>query len=115
MESELRSSPAIPSRLAGVEDCRLLEFPKIHDPRGNLTFVEGEQHVPFAIKRTYWIYDVPGGATRGGHAYRALEEVFIALSGSFDLVIDDGTTRRTVTLNRSYVGIYMPSMLWRHL
>src|SRR5437588_1350206 len=111
MESEPSpspSAPAAPGRLPVVDDCRLLEFPKIHDPRGNLTFVEGERHVPFAIRRAYWIYDVPGGAVRGGHAYRTLHEVFIALSGSFDVVIDDAAGRRTVSLNRSYVGLYLP-------
>ena len=95
---------------------QLLNLRKIPDPRGNLTPVEGGRDVPFEIRRVYWIYDVPGGATRGGHAYRTLEEVFIALSGSFDLWVDDGrgsTVRQT--LNRSYYGIYVPRMMWRRL
>jgi WxcM-like, C-terminal len=95
---------------------QLVNFRKIPDPRGNLTPVEGERDVPFAIRRVYWIYDVPGGAARGGHAYRTLEEVFVSLSGSFDLTVDDGrgsTVRQT--LNRSYYGVYVPAMSWRRL
>jgi WxcM-like, C-terminal len=98
-----------------VEECRLLEFPKVHDPRGNLTFVEGGEHVPFDIRRAYWIYGVPGGEKRGGHAYRELDEVLIALSGSFDVHLDDGSRRRSHVLNRGYVGLYVPSMIWREL
>lgn len=97
------------------ERCRLLEFPKIHDPRGNLTFVEAQRHVPFEIKRVYWIYGVPGGGKRGGHAYRELEEVVIALSGSFEVHVDDGEHRETHVLNRGYVGLYLPNMVWREL
>jgi oxalate decarboxylase/phosphoglucose isomerase-like protein (cupin superfamily) len=95
---------------------QLVNFRKIPDPRGNLTPVEGERDVPFPIRRVYWIYDVPGGAVRGGHAYRTLEEVFVALSGSFDLTVDDGrgsTVRQT--LNRGYYGVYVPAMMWRRL
>jgi hypothetical protein len=95
---------------------RLITFRKILDPRGNLTPVEQTEDVPFPIRRAYWIYDVPGGAARGGHAYRTLEELFIALSGSFDLTVDDGlgsTVRQT--LNRSYYGVYLPAMTWRRL
>lgn len=98
-----------------VDDCRLLDFPKFHDARGNLTFVEGEEHVPFAIRRAYWIYGVPGGEKRGGHAYRRLHEVLIALSGSFEVHLDDGARRRTHVLNRGYAGLYVPSMIWREL
>jgi hypothetical protein len=98
-----------------VEHCRLLDFPKIHDPRGNLTFVEGQNHVPFAIRRAYWIYGVPGGEKRGGHAYRELHEVVIALSGSFEVHVDDGVRRRSHLLNRGYVGLYVPNMIWREL
>ena len=94
---------------------RKIELPRILDARGNLSFIEGEKHVPFDIKRTYWIYDVPGGETRGGHAYRTLQEFVVAISGSFDLVLDDGTTRTVHALNRSYNGIYVPSMVWRSL
>lgn len=95
---------------------QLLSFRKILDPRGNLTPVEGERDVPFPIRRVYWIYDVPGGAVRGGHAYLTLDEVFVALSGSFDLTVDDGrgsTLRQT--LNRSYYGVHVPAMVWRRL
>lgn len=94
---------------------RVIEFPKIHDARGNLTFVEGRRHIPFDIKRTYWIYDVPGGESRGGHAYKQLQEVFVALSGSFDVVVDDGQGEKRFHLNRSYLGLYVPNLLWRHL
>jgi hypothetical protein len=95
---------------------RLVNFRKIPDPRGNLTPVEGVRDMGFPIRRVYWIYDVPGGAARGGHAYRTLEETFVALSGSFDLVVDDGsgaTVRHT--LNRSYYGVHVPAMVWRRL
>jgi hypothetical protein len=95
---------------------QLLTFRKIPDPRGNLTPVEGGNDIPFPIRRVYWIYDVPGGAQRGGTAYRTLEEVFVALSGSFDLTVDDGrgsTVRHT--LNRGYYGVHVPSMMWRRL
>jgi hypothetical protein len=98
-----------------VEDSRLLELPKIHDPRGNLTFVEGARHVPFQIARSYWIYGVPGGEKRGGHAYRELHEVVIALSGSFEVHLDDGSRRISHLLNRGYVGLYVPNMIWREL
>jgi dTDP-4-dehydrorhamnose 3,5-epimerase-like enzyme len=98
-----------------VHDCKLLELPVIHNPQGNLTFVEGQRHVPFQIERVYYMYDVPGGATRGGHAHRALEQVIIAMSGSFEVVLDDGVDQKNVTLNRSYVGLYLPPMIWREL
>lgn len=101
--------------LATVDGCRLVEFPRIHDPRGNLTFVEGGRHIPFAIKRLYYLYDVPGGAERGGHAHKNLQQIIIAMSGSFDVVLDDGRTRRTVQLNRSYFGLLMRPMIWREL
>ena len=98
-----------------VEECSAVEFPKIADPRGNLTFVEGGRHIPFAIRRAYWIYGVPGGERRGGHAYQRLHEVIIALSGSFEVHLDDGTRRRTHVLSRGYVGLYVPNMIWREL
>ena len=97
-----------------VDNIRLVELPKIYDPRGNITFLESHRHVPFKIKRSYWIYDVPGGEVRGGHAYRQLEEFIISLSGSFDVVLDDGDNRRKFSLNRSYFGLYIPRMIWRH-
>lgn len=98
-----------------VADCRILPLPKIPDDRGNLSFIEGGNHIPFDIQRAYWIYDVPGGEMRGGHAYKELQEFFVALSGSFDVVLDDGVTRKVVSLNRSYFGLYVPNMIWRHL
>ncbi len=99
-----------------LADCRIIDLPKISDPRGNLTFIEGEgRHIPFAIKRAYWIYDVPGGEKRGGHAYKELHEFIIALSGSFDVVLDDGNERKVFSLNRSYFGLYVPNMVWRQL
>jgi WxcM-like, C-terminal len=94
---------------------RTIELPTVIDPRGKLTFIEGQRHVPFPIRRAYWIYDVPGGEVRGGHAYRALEELVIAISGSFDVVLDDGTSREIVRLNRSYHGVYVLPMTWRRL
>lgn len=98
-----------------LTDVKMLELPKILDSRGNLSFIESTRHIPFDIKRTYWIYDVPGGETRGGHAYQHLEEVIIALSGSFDIMVDDGSQQKTISLNRSYYGLYVPSMIWRQL
>lgn len=111
-------NPAIPlhrSPPQGIEACRLVELPRIHDPRGNLTFIEGERHVPFEIARVYYLYDVPGGESRGGHAHRQLEQLIIAMSGSFDVVLDDGRRKARFTLNRSYVGLYVPTMVWREL
>lgn len=99
----------------GIADCSVVDLPRIEDARGNLTFVEGAKHVPFEIRRAYWIYDVPGGAVRGGHAYATLCEFMIALSGSFDVLVDDGRLRRSFTLNRSYRGLYVPQMMWRQL
>ena len=94
----------------------LLSFPKIPDPRGNLTFIQHPSHIPFEIKRVFWLYDVPGGETRGGHAYKEQDEVIIALSGSFDVVITqpDGSTQK-FQLNRSYYGLYVPALTWRHI
>lgn len=94
-------------------ESQILNLPKIEDPRGNLTFVEENNHIPFDIKRVYWIYDVPGGEVRGGHAYRKNKEFIIALSGSFDVIIKDGDKRKKFSLNRSYYGLYVPEMLWR--
>jgi len=96
-----------------IDDCRILELPKFLDARGNLSFAEQNNHIPFEIKRTYWIYDVPGGEERGGHAFRQNQEVVIALSGAFDVVVDDGERKKTFTLNRSYYGLYIPAGLWR--
>jgi len=99
----------------GLDDCRLLELPVVHNPQGNLTYIEAERHVPFDIARVYYLYDVPGGATRGGHAHRELEQLLVATSGSLEVLIDDGSRREGIHLNRSYVGLYMPSMIWREL
>ncbi len=96
-----------------IKDVRIIELPKFADPRGNLSFAEQNNHIPFEIKRTYWIYDVPGGEERGGHAFKENQEVVIALSGAFDVVVDDGTTKKTFNLNRSYYGLYIPAGLWR--
>lgn len=99
----------------GLEQCRILELPKIADPRGNLTFIESGRHVPFEIRRAYYLYDVPGGATRGGHAHRTLHQFLIAMSGSFDVVLDDGRNRVRHHLNRSYYGLYIAPMVWREM
>lgn len=96
-------------------NARIINFPKIVDPRGNLTFIEGNHHVPFDIKRVYWIYDVPGGEIRGGHAFKEQQELIISLSGSFDVVVDNGTTIQKFSLNRSYYGLYVPVGMWRHI
>ncbi|MBK6812640.1 MAG: WxcM-like domain-containing protein [Sandaracinaceae bacterium] len=98
-----------------VADCRVLDLPKITDPRGNLTFVEGGTHVPFDILRVYYLYDVPGGAERGGHAHKGLQQLIIAMSGSFDVVLDDGYEKKRFHLNRSYCGLYVCPMIWREL
>ena len=94
---------------------RIIDLPKFLDARGNLSFVEQENHVPFKIRRTYWLYDVPGGECRGGHAYKENQEFIVALSGSFDVVLDDGCTKNVYTLNRSYYGLYVPKGLWREM
>ena len=98
-----------------MEEVKIIQLPKILDPRGNLSFLESENHVPFEIKRTYWIYDVPGGEYRGGHAFKEQQELIIVLSGSLDVVIFDGTEEKKFSLNRSYYGLYVPSGLWRHM
>lgn len=98
-----------------LEGVRIIELPKILDKRGNLSFVEENNHIPFKIERTYWIYDVPGGEHRGGHAYKRNQELIIALSGSFDVILDDGKDRKTYSLNRSYYGLYVPEMIWREM
>ena len=98
-----------------IEDVKLVELPKFTDPRGNLSFVEQYNHIPFEIMRTYWIYDVPGGEKRGGHAYRENQEFIVALSGSFDVVLDDGKEKKLYSLNRSYYGLYVPKGWWRQM
>ena len=98
-----------------LDQCKIIDLPKITDPRGNLTFIEGARHVPFDIKRVYYLYDVPGGAERGGHAHKNLHEFIIALSGSFDVVLNDGIEKKRFHLNRSYYGLYVCPMVWREL
>ena len=98
-----------------VEYVKLIELPKFTDPRGNLSFVEQNNHIPFEIKRTYWIYDVPGGENRGGHAFINTEEFIVALSGGFDITVDDGSQKKSFTLNRSYYALYIPKGLWREM
>lgn len=96
-----------------IDDCIIVELPKFLDARGNLSFAENFKQIPFEIKRTYWIYDVPGGEDRGGHAYFKNQEFIIALSGAFDVVVDDGENKKIFSLNRSYFGLYVPAGLWR--
>ena len=98
-----------------IENCHMIELPRIQDPRGNLTFIEGQSHIPFNIQRVYYLYDVPGGAERGGHAHKGLEQLIIAMSGSFDVIIDDGKDKKRIHLNRSHNGLYICPMIWREL
>ena len=98
-----------------INDVKIIELPKFTDPRGNLSFVEQLNHIPFEIKRTYWIYDVPGGENRGGHAFKNNEEFIVALSGAFDVIVNDGENKKKYTLNRSYYGLYVPAGLWREM
>ena len=98
-----------------VSDCRIVELPKITDPRGNLTFVESENQIPFEISRVYYLYDVPGGSERGGHAHKELNQLIIAMSGSFDIVLDDGSEKKRFHMNRPYYGLYVCPMIWREL
>jgi dTDP-4-dehydrorhamnose 3,5-epimerase-like enzyme len=102
-------------RRTSVRDCKTVDLPKIADPRGNLTFIEGGRHIPFEIERVYYLYDVPGGAERGGHAHKELQQLIVAMSGSFDVILDDGYDQKRVHLNRSYCGLYIPQMIWREL
>jgi dTDP-4-dehydrorhamnose 3,5-epimerase-like enzyme len=98
-----------------ISDIKLIVLPKLEDPRGNLSFIEEENHVPFKIERIYWIYDVPGGQVRGCHVFKEQKELIVALSGSFDVVIDDGINKKIVSLNRSYYGLYLPAGIWRQM
>lgn len=98
-----------------ISDCKLIELPRINDARGNLSFIESGNHIPFDIQRVYYLYDVPGGAERGGHAHKGLQQLIIAMSGSFDVILDDGREKKRVHLNRSYNGLYVCPMMWREL
>ena len=98
-----------------LSKCRIIDLPKTTDVRGNLTFIEGGRHIPFEIQRVYYLYDVPGGAERGGHAHKGLHQLIVAMSGSFDVVLDDGNNKKRIHLNRSYQGIYVCPMMWREL
>lgn len=97
------------------ENARIISLPKIEDPRGNLSIIEEEKNIPFKIERAYWIYDVPGGEIRGGHAFKEQREFIVAISGSFDVVVDDGITKQNFSLNRSYYGLYLPAGFWRQM
>ena len=99
----------------GIDQCKLVELPVIHNPQGNLTFIEAERHVPFRIARVYYLYDVPEGAVRGGHAHRELEQLILPIGGSFDIVLDDGSERKRVVLDQPRVGLYLPRLIWREL
>lgn len=98
-----------------ISNCKLIDLPKHTDPRGNLSVVEGGIHVPFDIKRVYYLYDVPGGSARAGHGHKELQQLIIAMSGSFDVIVDDGFERKKIHLNRSYYGLYIPKMMWREV
>jgi dTDP-4-dehydrorhamnose 3,5-epimerase-like enzyme len=101
--------------MASINDARIIDFPQITDPRGALTPIEGMKQIPFEIRRVYYLYDVPGGAMRAGHSHKALQQVLIAISGSFDVHVDDGEQKATFHLNRPYFGLYIPKMIWREI
>lgn len=101
--------------MASMSDCKIIDLPKHEDPRGNLSVIEGGVHIPFDIKRVYYLYDVPGGSARAGHGHKELQQLIIAMSGSFDVIVDDGFERKTFHLNRSYYGLYIPKMMWREV
>ena len=109
----MRATSEVAKRNTG--DWRLIDLAKVSDPRGSLTFIEENRHIPFPIKRVYYIYDVPGGAERGGHAHKDLQQLVIAASGSFDVIVDNGTTRDRFHLNRSYFGLYIGQRVWREM
>lgn len=98
-----------------INNCTLIDLPKITDPRGNLSVIEGAVHIPFDIKRVYYLYDVPGGSSRAGHGHKELQQLIVAMSGSFDVIVDDGHERKKFHLNRSYYGLYIPKLMWREV
>lgn len=98
-----------------IDDCKIIDLPMIKNPKGNLTFIEAGRHIPFSIRRVYYLYDIPGGEERGGHAHKALHQLIIAMSGSFDIRLDDGRAKKTVHMNRSYYGLYVCPMIWREI
>lgn len=101
--------------MGNMSDCKIIDLPKHEDPRGNLSVIEGDVHIPFDIKRVYYLYDVPGGSSRAGHGHKELQQLIIAMSGSFDVIVDDGFERKKFHLNRSYYGLYIPKMMWREV
>jgi len=98
-----------------IDDCKIIDLPTIKNPKGNLTFIEAGRHIPFDVRRVYYLYDIPGGEDRGGHAHKALHQLIIAMSGSFDIRLDDGRAKKTVHMNRSYYGLYVCPMIWREI
>lgn len=110
-----KTKGAIDEQVNILGDCRIIHLPKVPDHRGNLTFIEGVKHVPFEIKRVYYLYDVPGGEARAGHAHKDQKQFIVAMSGSFDVILDNGVERRRVHLNRSYYGLYIHPMIWREI
>ena len=101
--------------MINIDSCKIIDLPKVEDMRGNLTFIEEFEHIPFKIERVYWIYDVPGGEIRGGHAFKEQKELIVSLTGSFDVVVDDGKNVFSYSMNRSYYGLFIPNQLWRHM
>jgi hypothetical protein len=108
-------SPMNSIDVSSIDRCKIISLPVVHERRGNLTFIEGSRHIPFDIARVYYLYDVPGGSERGGHAHKGLHQLIIAMSGSFDVVLDDGREKKRIHLNRSYNGLYICPMIWREL
>jgi glyoxylate utilization-related uncharacterized protein len=115
MIKQIGRNSLLKEKCSVLDNCKIVYFPKVTDFRGNLSFIEENRQIPFAIKRVYYLYDVPSGATRGGHAHKGLQQIVIALSGSFDVILDDGHKRRSFFLNRPHYGLYIPPRVWREL